>query len=83
MWPRGEEGPGVGPGVDITSRRGKGGGISGFVSFMTRKAAEACVRDMDGFNWGGCILRVGWSKAVPIAARPAYGQSPLATWKVG
>lgn len=49
--------------------------MSGFVSYMTRKAAEACVRDMDGHEWNGSVLRVGWSKAVPIAAKPAYGSS--------
>ncbi|KAG8995635.1 hypothetical protein FRB94_008917 [Tulasnella sp. JGI-2019a] len=70
MWPRGDAIGG--PGGDITARRGKAAGMSGFVSYMNRKSAEECVREMDGFNWGGCALRVGWSKAVPIAARPAY-----------
>ncbi|KAG8907953.1 hypothetical protein FRB99_001461 [Tulasnella sp. 403] len=72
MWPRSDVNP-IGPGGDITAHRGKGAGMSGFVSYMTRKSAEECVREMDGFNWGGSVLRVGWSKAVPIAARPAYG----------
>ncbi|KAG8863522.1 hypothetical protein FRB96_008262 [Tulasnella sp. 330] len=71
MWPRGDAVGG--PGGDITARRGKAAGMSGFVSYMNRRSAEECVREMDGFNWGGCALRVGWSKAVPIAARPAYG----------
>lgn len=74
MWPRADPSVG-GPGGDITARRGKTAGMSGFVSYMTRKSAEECVRDMDGFNWGGSVLRVGWSKAVPIAPRPAYGGS--------
>lgn len=72
MWPRSDNNP-AGPGGDITARRGKAAGMSGFVSYMTRKSAEECVREMDGFSWGGCVLRVGWSKAVPIAAKPAYG----------
>ncbi|CEL60805.1 U2 snRNP-associated SURP motif-containing protein OS=Pongo abelii GN=U2SURP PE=2 SV=1 [Rhizoctonia solani AG-1 IB] len=46
--------------------------MSGFVSYMTRSDAEACVRELDGFDWGGSVLRVGWSKAVPIAARAMY-----------
>ena len=71
MWPRG--GPSFGPGTDINAARGKrSGGLTGFVSFMKRKDAESAVRDMDGFDWGGSVLRVGWSKAVPVAAKPAY-----------
>ncbi|KAL5523605.1 hypothetical protein ACEPAG_7778 [Sanghuangporus baumii] len=71
MWPRG--GPSVGPGADITAARSnRTGGLTGFVSFMKRKDAETAVHDMDGFDWGGSVLRVGWSKAVPVAAKPAY-----------
>ncbi|CCM01499.1 uncharacterized protein FIBRA_03553 [Fibroporia radiculosa] len=72
MWPRGDATHG--PGADMTtSRRTKNSGLSGFVSFMKRKDAEAALRELDGFDWGGSILRVGWSKAVPIAAKPLYG----------
>ena len=72
MWPRGDATQG--PGSDMTaSRRTKNAGLSGFVSFMKRKDAEAALRELDGFDWGGSVLRVGWSKAVPIAARPLYG----------
>jgi len=72
MWPRGDAT--AGPGADITmSRRSKSAGLSGFISYMKRRDAEACVREMDGFDWGGSILRVGWSKAVPVAPRAAYG----------
>ncbi len=72
MWPRGDAT--VGPGNDITSsRRMKNSGLNGFVQYMKRKDAEACVREMDGFEWGGSILRVGWSKAVPLASKPIYG----------
>jgi U2-associated protein SR140 len=73
MWPRGEAAPG--PGGDmIASRRTKNAGLSGFVSFMKRKDAEEALREFDGFDWGGSVLRVGWSKAVPVAAKPLYGE---------
>ena len=71
MWPRGDAAQG--PGADMTtSRARKSSGLSGFVSFMKRKDAETAVREMDGFSWGGSVLRVGWGKAVPIAAKAAY-----------
>lgn len=71
MWPR-TDGT-VGPGADMTTtRRTKNAGLSGFVSFMKRKDAETALREFDGFDWGGSVLRVGWSKAVPIAAKPLY-----------
>ncbi|KAF7361714.1 hypothetical protein MVEN_00515100 [Mycena venus] len=71
MWPRTDNS--VGPGADMTnSRRTKSSGLSGFVSFMKRKDAEQALRELDGFDWGGSILRVGWSKAVPIAQKPMY-----------
>ncbi|OAX41078.1 hypothetical protein K503DRAFT_547839 [Rhizopogon vinicolor AM-OR11-026] len=71
MWPRGDGASG--PGGDMTaSRRNRNTGLSGFVSFMKRKDAESALREIDGFDWGGSILRVGWSKAVPMAAKPLY-----------
>ncbi|KIM91881.1 hypothetical protein PILCRDRAFT_94104 [Piloderma croceum F 1598] len=71
MWPRSDAT--VGPGADMTaSRRNKSAGLSGFVSFMKRKDAEVALRELDGFDWGGSVLRVGWSKAVPMAAKPLY-----------
>lgn len=76
MWPRGDAT--LGPGNDMTStRRSKNVGLSGFVAYMKRKDAEAALRELDGFDWGGSILRVGWSKAVPVAAKAMYGKSPL------
>jgi U2-associated protein SR140 len=54
------------------SRKVKSSGLSGFVSYMNRHDAEEALREFDGFEWGGCVLRVGWSKAVPIAAKPLY-----------
>ncbi|KEP48437.1 putative RNA recognition motif [Rhizoctonia solani 123E] len=68
MWPRSD--PQHPPGSDISTSARRG--MSGFVSYMTRADAEACVRELDGFDWGGSVLRVGWSKAVPIAARAMY-----------
>ncbi|KAI3618779.1 hypothetical protein WG66_016579 [Moniliophthora roreri] len=74
MWPRNDSSSG--PGADMTaSRRSKNAGLSGFVSFMTRRDAEEALREFDGFDWGGSILRVGWSKAVPIAAKPMFTSS--------
>ncbi|GLB37619.1 putative RPR [Lyophyllum shimeji] len=71
MWPRTDAS--IGPGADMTaSRRTKNAGLSGFVSFMKRKDAERALREFDGYDWGGSVLRVGWSKAVPIAAKPLY-----------
>lgn len=80
MWPR-TDGT-VGPGADMTaSRRHKNAGLSGFVSFMKRKDAEAALREFDGLDWGGSVLRVGWSKAVPMAAKPMYGTEKLWLWR--
>ncbi|KAF8070642.1 hypothetical protein FPV67DRAFT_1561398 [Lyophyllum atratum] len=74
MWPRTDAS--IGPGADMTaSRRTKSAGLSGFVSFMKRKDAERALREFDGFDWGGSILRVGWSKAVPVAAKPQYAKT--------
>ncbi|KAG1734693.1 uncharacterized protein EDB91DRAFT_582463 [Suillus paluster] len=71
MWPRGDVVSG--PGGDMTaSRRNRNAGLSGFVSFMKRKDAEAALREVDGLDWGGSVLRVGWSKAVPMAAKALY-----------
>jgi U2-associated protein SR140 len=76
MWPRGDSA--AGPGADMTAaRRSRNSGLSGFVSFMRRKDAEAALKEFDGFDWGGSVLRVGWSKAVPIAAKPMYGQCAI------
>ena len=76
MWPRTDVAPG--PALDATgSRRGKGTGLNGFVSFMNRPDAEEALREFDGFDWGGSVLRVGWSKAVPVAAKPLYGMHQI------
>ncbi|KAF8160829.1 hypothetical protein B0H34DRAFT_653827 [Crassisporium funariophilum] len=71
MWPRSDVT--VGPGADMTaSRKAKSTGLNGFVSFMTRPDAEEALREFDGFDWGGTVLRVGWSKAVPVAGKALY-----------
>ena len=51
-------------------------GLSGFVAYMKRTDAEQAIKDFDGLDWGGSILKVGWSKAVPIPRMPIFGQSP-------
>ncbi|KAI4526222.1 hypothetical protein K525DRAFT_233594 [Schizophyllum commune Loenen D] len=65
MWPRNDLTFGA-AGI----RQPKGNSLSGFVAFMKRKDAEDALRQFDGYDWGGSTLRVGWSKAVPVAARP-------------
>lgn len=70
MWPRSDASQG--PGNDMASRRNRTSGLSGFVSFMKRRDAEEALRELDGFDWGGSVLRVGWSKAVPVGSRPMY-----------
>lgn len=70
MWPRSDIPPA--PGMEPVSRKPKGQGLNGFVSYMSRRDAEDALREFDGYEWGGFVLRVGWSKAVPIAAKPLY-----------
>lgn len=48
----------------------------GFVSFMTREAAATALRNLDGKELLGNVLRVGWGKAVAIPAKPIYGLLP-------
>lgn len=74
MWPRSDAT--VGPGADMTASRRSKAGLSGFVSFMKRRDAEEALREFDGYDWGGSVLRVGWSKAVPLAAKPKYVAPP-------
>lgn len=75
MWPRSDASQG--PGNDLASRRNKTSGLSGFVSYMKRRDAEEALRELDGFDWGGSVLRVGWSKAVPVSARAMYSKGLL------
>ena len=78
MWPRSDASHGVG--ADMTaSRRAKSTGLSGFVSFMKRRDAEEALREFDGFDWGGSVLRVGWSKAVPMAPKAMFSAYSLLT----
>jgi nitrogen fixation protein len=75
MWPRLDE---PAPGVDASQlgarRVGSKAGLTGFVAFMKRKDAEHAIREMDNLDWGGSVLRVGWSKAVPIPRQALYGE---------
>lgn len=72
MWPRNDVN--IGP-ADM--RKPKPNPLSGFVAFMKRTDAEDALRLFDGFDWGGSTLRVGWSKAVPVAAKPLYMPSTI------
>ncbi|GAA5909241.1 RRM and SURP domain-containing protein [Sporobolomyces salmoneus] len=68
MWPRLESGQ-----LNTTAALGhQGRKLGGFVAFLRRGDAEKAVKDMDGAEWGDSILRCGWGKAVPIAARALY-----------
>ncbi len=69
---RGDEDASVGGAM--TGGRRVRPGLSGFVAFMRRKDAEVAVKDLDGFDWGGCVLRVGWGKSVRLPLRPIYGE---------
>lgn len=77
FWPRFDEPP---PGTDVhalhSRRVGPKSGLTGFVAFMRREDAERALKEYDGLDWGGSILKVGWSKAVSLPARPSFGQSP-------
>lgn len=67
---RGDEDPSIG-GTLTTARKFKAG-LQGFVAFMKRKDAETAVRELDGLDWGGSVIRVGWSKPVPLPHQPLY-----------
>lgn len=58
-----------------TGTRRPKSGLSGFVAYMKRKDAEVAVKELDGLDWGGCAIRVGWSKMIRIPVRPLYGES--------
>jgi hypothetical protein len=57
------------------NRRGQNG-FTGFVLFMKRKDAEKAVQELEGINWGGTVLKLGWSRPMPLPPRAAYGRSP-------
>ncbi|KAH9814813.1 hypothetical protein DFH28DRAFT_969431 [Melampsora americana] len=67
MWPRSgsDNIGGAGYGM-VAMRQTKSGGLNGFVSYMKRSDAERACRELDGFDWGGNILRTGWGKAMPM-----------------
>jgi len=41
---------------------------------MKRADAERAIKDFDGLDWGGSVLKVGWSKAVPLPQKAIYGE---------
>ncbi|CAG8650007.1 17666_t:CDS:10, partial [Gigaspora rosea] len=48
----------------------------GFVSFMDRECAAIALKNMDGRELLGYVMRVGWGKAVPIPPQPIYVIDP-------
>lgn len=56
----------------IAARRGAA--LTGFVSYMRRTDAERAISEFDGFNWGGHVLRIGWSKAIPTPSKALFGE---------
>jgi U2-associated protein SR140 len=44
---------------------------------MKRKDAETAVRELDGLDWGGSVIRVGWSKPVPLPNQPLYREQKV------
>lgn len=59
----------------LQSRRvGPKSGLTGFVAFMRRDDAERALREFDGLDWGGSVLKVSWSKAIKLPGRPLYGE---------
>ncbi|KAL7411158.1 hypothetical protein BDY24DRAFT_396804 [Mrakia frigida] len=73
MYPRLEE---PRPNADTSQlgarRVGIRAGLSGFVAYMKRADAERAIKDFDGLDWGGSVLKVGWSKSVPLPQRAIY-----------
>ena len=63
-------------GIDLehANRRGQTG-LTGFVAFMKRPAAEKAVNELDNLNWGGSVIRVAFGNTVRLPARPIYGTS--------
>lgn len=50
-------------------------GLTGFVSYMERKDAERAVKELDGSEWMGNSIRVGWSKPVAKPLKALFGES--------
>lgn len=48
-------------------------GLCGFVCFMKKEGAAKALNAMDGREWLGNKLRINWSKALPLPAKPLYG----------
>ena len=41
---------------------------------MRRADAQKAVDELDNMDWGGSIIKVGWSKPVPVPTRAIYGK---------
>jgi U2-associated protein SR140 len=63
MWPR--------PYDDRSSKNS--GRLSGFVAFMHREDAAQALKNLDGSTLFDNSLRCVWGKAVPLPAKPIYG----------
>lgn len=75
MYPRLDDPRSTADASQLGARRvGIRAGLSGFVAYMKRESAERAIKDFDGLDWGGSVLKVGWSKAVPIPRLPVYGE---------
>ncbi|TIA81489.1 hypothetical protein E3P98_02031 [Wallemia ichthyophaga] len=61
LWPRPED-----------QHKLKQPGYAGFISFMTRHDAETALKQLDGSDWQGHMLKVDWGKRVRIPSRPLY-----------
>ena len=60
-------------GSDMSSTRRFKAGLQGFVAYMKRSDAEQAVKELDGMDCGGSIIKVGWSKPVPTPQKALYG----------
>lgn len=69
MWPR-LDGPNSssGPPAPIARRQ-----LGGFVAFLRRPDAEVAMKEVDGVDWQGGLLRTSWGKTVPIPRGAIYG----------
>lgn len=63
MWPRAESAP-------APSRI-----LGGFVAYLRRPDAVRAMKEIDGVEWCGNVLRTSWGKSVPVPLRAIYGKS--------
>lgn len=72
MWPRldGINNLGAGSGSTVPVGRRQ---LGGFVAFLRRPDAEVALKEIDGCEWQGGLLRTSWGKTVPIPRGAIYG----------